>query len=62
MIEKGDSVIFAAGHEWVAERYNFTIGKAYKVISTNDFWCSAKIVNNHVKEMSFHTDRLFKIY
>lgn len=61
MITAGDRVKFKAEHDWVAERYNFSMEKEYEVISTHHFWCSAKIINDLGKEMSFDVDRLTKM-
>lgn len=61
MIKAGDKVMFKADFYWVAEDYNFTMGKAYDVLSTHHFWNSAKITNDLGEQMSFSIDRLMKV-
>lgn len=60
-IKKGSTVKIHPLHIDRVAKFGFSKDKEYKVISTNRFWCSAKMMNDLGKEYSLDFERLVLI-
>ncbi|MER2154761.1 MAG: hypothetical protein ABS917_11250 [Solibacillus sp.] len=58
MIIVGTEVRIKEEQKWFAEEFNLTLGKVYKVVKTNKFWCTATLENDLGKLMGVDTERL----